>query len=586
MVLNQANEFTAQYNLQGYPVLRMNGGPMYGFLRASTLFLIFVILAVASAAWILWPRDASPMAVPLPVAADEQEIAWLYPATNTAAWERFVYAVKDLANDQGGKEDPLSFEIGDQAFPPQTAVTPELLLTSPDVPGKLAIRWYKLTGDQDTRYWTRLLLQRQPPPLAIIGGGTSSAGIELAQSLEEESSQRRLGQKAPLLLLTTATAEDLPASHPNGSPLASVYEDRTFRFCFTSGQMAHAVVDFLRQRADLWPDMDPVYMVHWRDDPYSRDLSGGFLEALRRPAAVGATGDWARAAAVAAGSGSPFDLAHWWRGPFRLDTPASWGLPHSIGTFDRPNRLEVAEASRLMRMKLEQFPRQLQPLLILPGASGPARRFLVALRRASPDEARRFVVATGDAIAFNTIFRDRNIAWPIQDLPFRLVLFCHRNPVDREAGFPLDSLSRLHDTSELKGKLAGTEDLLLFNDLVDALGFAWRRSLHAGDVNVHSLTAGVFAKAMRETRWRRSVDRVSDEQRRQPFFDEHGNRRSGTGEHVVFLRPVARGNAQLAEAILEVWAWQSSAADGRRHWLQRASLHVYYDGSLDQEPGF
>jgi hypothetical protein len=350
--------------------------------------------------------------------------------------------------------------------------------------------------------------------------------------------------------------------------------------------MAQAVIEFLRHRDGLWPDMDPVYMVHWRDDPYSGDLSRRFLEALRQPASVGAVGDWARAASIAAGSGPPFDLAHWSWGPFRLDTPASWGLPHSIGTFDRPNRMEVAEASRLMRRKLEYAPKQRQPLLILPGASGPARRFLVALRRASPDEARLFVVATGDAVAFNTIFRDRNIAWPIQDLPFRLVLFCHRNPVDPEAGFPLELLSTLHDSSELKGKLAGTEDLLLFNDLVDAVGFAWRRVLRQGDVNVRSLTANVFAKAMRQTRWRRSVDRVTDEQQRLPFFDEQGNRRSGTGEHVVFLRPVSRGNAQLAEAVVEVWAWQTRAVDGRRHWLQRTGLSVYYDGSLDQEPGF
>ncbi|HEV8059498.1 MAG TPA: hypothetical protein VGP68_06480, partial [Gemmataceae bacterium] len=559
---------------------------MHGFLRTSTLVLMFVFLAVALAGWNLWPREAGPMAVPLPVAANEQEIAWLYPATNTAAWERFVYAVKDLAQSKGDEEDALSFVIGDQAFPQQTAVTPQLDLSSPDLPGNLSIRWYKLTGDQDASYWTRLLLDRQPPPLAIVGGSTSSAGIELAQCLEEETGKRQLGERAPLLLLTTATADDLPASHPNDPALTSVYGGRTFRFCFTNGQMAHAVTDFLRNRADLWPDMDPVYMIHWRDDPYSRDLSRRFLESLRQPASIGATGDWARAAAIAAGSGPPFDMAHWLQGPFRLDTPASWGLPHSIGTFDRPNRLEVAEASRLMRMKLEHAPLQRQPLLILPGASGPARRFLVALRRASPDEARHFVVATGDAIAFNTIFRDRNIAWPIQDLPFRLVLFCHRNPVDREAGFPLDLLTRLKDSSELKGKLAGTEDLLLFNDLVDALGFAWRRTLRQPDTDVRSLTAGAFAQAMRETRWRRSVDRVSDEQRHQLFFDEHGNRRSGTGEHVVYLRPVSRGNAQLAEAILEVWAWQTSARDGRRSWLQRTILPVYYDGSLDQEPGF
>ena len=127
-------------------------------------------------------------------------------------------------------------------------------------------------------------------------------------------------------------------------------------------------------------------------------------------------------------------------------------------------------------------------------------------------------------------------------------------------------------------RLGGTEDLLLFNDLVDAVGFAWRRALRAGDADAHTMTAELFAKAMRETRWRRSVDRVADEQRPLSFFDESGNRSSGTGEHVVYLRPVSRGTAQLAEAILEVWAWQTSASDTRRRWLQRTSLHVYYDG--------
>ncbi|CAN5145183.1 hypothetical protein BH10PLA2_BH10PLA2_02740 [soil metagenome] len=559
---------------------------MHAFFRTSTFLLTLVFTALALAGWALWPRDVSPTAVPLPLGPDDQEIVWLYPATNTAAWERFVYAVKDLGNGKGEEAEALSFAIHDLAFPPQSAVTPEISLSIPGRAGRLCIRWYKLTGDQDTRYWVQQLLDRQPPPLAIIGGSTSSAAIELAQCLADETNIRQQSDRAPLLLLTTATADDLPDSQLTQIPLTSVYPNRTFRFCFTNGQMAQAVTEFLRQQPELWPDMDPVYMVHWRDDPYSRDLSRRFLEALRQPAAIGAAGDWMRAASVAAGSGPPLDLAHWARGSFRLDTPASWALPHSIGTFDRPNRLEVAEASRLMRMKLEQFPQQKQPLLIVPGASGPVRRFLVALRRASPEEARRFVVATGDAIAFNTIFRDRNIAWPIQDLPFRLVLFCHRNPVDPQAGFPLDFINKAPDSSELKGKLAGTEDLLLYDDLVDALGFAWRKILEPGQSPPAQPTASALDTAMRETRWRRSIDRVSSGDRRLPFFDSQGNRLSGTGEHVVYLRPVVRGNAQLAEAVVEVWAWQTSLTDGRRRWLMRASLPIHYDGSLDQEPGF
>ena len=240
--MHRANNLTALYNLQGNSVLLLNGGPMRRFLQSTTLVLLGLAGAVALAATALWPRHASPLATPLPVAGDEQEIVWLYPATNTAAWERFVYAVKDLGKSQDAEEDALSYVISDQAFPPQSAVTPELVLSSPDVRGKLVIRWYKLTGDQDTRYWTRLLLDRRPPLLAIIGGSTSSAGIELAQCLAEETSTRQLGERAPLLLLTTATPTIAPVASQRVSA-HPVYKGRTFRFVSPMAD-AHASLSF------------------------------------------------------------------------------------------------------------------------------------------------------------------------------------------------------------------------------------------------------------------------------------------------------------------------------------------------------
>lgn len=557
---------------------------MRGLLQTSTLVLATTLIAIATVAWLLWPADSRSRSVPARLEPGEQEIVWLYPATNTAAWERFISAVKrTAAASADSTEENSVYQIRDQAFPPNAAATPpELIFTVPGLPGKLAIRWYKLTSDQDTGYWVRTLLARQPPPLAIIGGNTSNAAIELAQSLEDESRQLGLGDQSPLLLLTTATADSLPGNSVADTPLAALYPGRTFRFCFTNRQMAHAVVEFLRQRPDLWPDADPVYLTNWRDDPYSRDLNQRFLEALRLPAAAASGNDWALAASLAAGLGPSWPLIA--MNSFRLDTPASWELPHSIGGFDHPNRLEVAEAARLMRAKLERFGPQRRPLLILPGAAVPSRRFLVALRRSAPDEARRFVVATGDAIPFNVIYRDRNIAWPIQDLPFHLVFFCHRNPVDADAGFPLDKLQKTRDSAQFKGQLAGTEDLLLMSDIAGAVLRAWRGTLSSRDPGRPGPVTAEFAHHLRETTWRPDLDRVAGALQRPRFFTEAGDRHSGSGEHVVYLRPVTRGSALLAEAQVEVWARQRATAGAG--WKLRAALPVYYEGYLEQEPGF
>src|SRR5947209_13961193 len=72
-------------------------------------------------------------------------------------------------------------------------------------------------------------------------------------------------------------------------------------------------------------------------------------------------------------------------------------------------------------------------------------------------QTRRFVAVSGDAIAFNIVYRDREVTWPIQDLPCSLIFFCHLNPVDPEYFRKKDS------------DLSGTEDLLLDRDIVAAL---------------------------------------------------------------------------------------------------------------------
>src|SRR5262249_8540893 len=140
----------------------------------------------------------------------------------------------------------------------------------------------------------------------------------------------------------------------------------------------------------------------------------------------------------------------------------------SVGTFDAANRFERMQVRDLLGELGIAQPRN-PVLLVLAGQTLPSRRFLHEVARTDPAMARRLVVASGDAIAFNTVYRDRVVTWPIQDLPYHLVFFCHANPTDVDAGFKpqeggLPGGRTLGDTSA-----TGTEDVLLYRDIVNAL---------------------------------------------------------------------------------------------------------------------
>src|SRR5207244_12041458 len=102
--------------------------------------------------------------------------------------------------------------------------------------------------------------------------------LELARTLQ--AARPGLGDAAPLLLITTATLDDVlqPDDPLGATSFTAVYDRRTFRFCFTNRQMAEGVSDFLWSQDDLRPDPDPMYVVAWQDDPYSVDLAGRFRE--------------------------------------------------------------------------------------------------------------------------------------------------------------------------------------------------------------------------------------------------------------------------------------------------------------------
>ena len=525
---------------------------MKRLLRPSNMMVLLAALVVVAVVWVFESTSMPARPVPLSVDDGDCEVAWLYSATGSVNWQRFVQAVEELTETRAGPE----------AFPRLTTAVPEVSVPLPGG-GRLRFRWYKVTNDWKTEYWLNALAGRRPPPLAVIGGNNTDAAAEQARQLRRAVVEAHLPERLwPLLLLTTATADKVQAEE-NGRatdpniPLVDLYRGRTFRFCFTNRQMGAAVTHFIWSRAELRPDAFPVYLAVWQDDAYSKDLVAGFVDALQpyhtRAAAAAAAGDWGVAAAVAGPGGFPLvGLATEAVRERQLAPPTF--IPWSVGAFDRPNHYE-AEAGREILDNLEKQ-RQQRPLLVLSGQAQPSRRLVRALARLEPRTVRRFVMATGDAIPFNTIYRDRNVTWPIQDLPCTLVFFCHCNPVADE-GLRTDNPSA-----------SGTEDLLLYGEIVQALRLANSAGGPCAD-----------ADALRDRlrHLRRAGRRLGPGADGNPLFDDSGNRRSGSGEHVVWLQPRFDGKRVLPEAVLRVYAWQP----GNVPWALRGKrLRVLYTGGM------
>jgi hypothetical protein len=504
--------------------------------RPSMLVLLSVVLAAGAAALVLWSPPQQIRAAPL--RDDESEVVWLYSATNESSWERFVTAVSRAAERLAAASPGLSVRIDDNTFPRHTTGHPELAVTVRDGSQRLVFRWYKLTSDQKTEQWVAALLDGpRRPPLAIIAGNSSDQAKEIALALKGEVARRGLGT-APLLLLTTATADRVSVGEMVDTvPLGSLHAGYTFRFCFTNQQMAEAVTRFVTARDELRPDPGPPYVAMWQDDAYSKDLTGRFCTVLQGPLT---------------GRAGPAPL------------PVSETIDYSVGGFDQPNRWEAPAVERLMRTKIEKFPGQQRPLLVLAAPSSqPARRVLRGLARTAPAEARHFVVLTGDALSFNTVYRDRDVLWPVQDLPFDLVFFCHRNPVDEAAGF-------LREDNQAPGTTApatGTEDLLLYMDIVEALVQA------VGQGDAMPADGDDLGARLRQARWRDG--RVAFGGEGPELFDADGNRRDGTGEHIVWLRPAVQGTRVLPQAAIEVYDRQGQDQGGPWHLVRR--LEVDYD---------
>jgi hypothetical protein len=548
------------------------------------LLALAVTLVIGVLLWLRGDGTLANQALPRPVPPGDQEIVWLYAATQAESWERFVAAIRQL--ERGHTDLELQVVEDANVFPTQTTAVPELAITLGKNKNRLWFRWYKLTNDMTTRDWVEALARRSPPPLAIIGGGSSDRAYDLATALNDI--RGRLAAP-PLLAITTATADQVEVETDEWEPitmgdqvyqvrkrqelhLMQLYPDRSFRFCFTNSQMARAVTDFIWSQPELRPDSETVFVPRWEDDPYSQDLADQYRDAFRRRVVKAGARAWAWQAGHAVLGNFPLDLRVVYRDEYPLITHyRHLNIAHSLGSFDRPNEWEAQAAAKVMDALAEQNPMPLRPLLPLPApAAQPARRFLRGLLRTAPTQADRFVVALGDSFDFNTVYRDRNQIWPIQDLPFTLVFFCHRNPVDPDAFAP-DQSATADAVPDPSGRTSsGTDILLLYRDVVEALAQA---AYHDGQLVAD---ADQLRANLRTACWRDG--RVHFDSEGKHLFDQEGNRFSHSGEHVVWLEPSRVGDHRVeARAFLRVY---TAILEGGQRW-QPVSIAGRYELEVD-----
>ena len=492
---------------------------------------VLLLAVVFSPSWLDSPRALSQ---PRPVPPGDQEIAWIHTTTHGVAWERFVTGLKRIEMLIPG----LHIDDAD-AFLDETTAVPEVVIRKDGHAGALRVRWYKITGEVTTAHWIRSLARRDPAPLGFIGGGSSDRAVELARALRRQESWH--GDR-PVLLLTTATADEVeddgedeprgPDTGPKQPPrLIHIYKDRSFRFCFTNHQMAEAVTDFvfadpsLRPGPIQWPGLrmvplgaagtwgaiggvpdfltepEPhIFTAAWQDDSYSIDLSWQFKSAIRKQFPT------------------LEDDVYAMKPQFHSES-----VPFSVGSLYVPNRYEAQSVDAFVN---QLPPHEERALVVLPTSPPSARRFLRTLCEAAPLAERRLVAVTGDSIGMNVIYRDGEFAWPVRAMPVPLVMFTHNSPFAwDEPGGPVPPPG-----AELRPPNS-TEDALHFAELgrhmIEAAFPPPAEQKPETTQSGLARRADVIASRLKG-RWPR-------------FFDENGDRISGTGEFIVVLRPTIAG---------------------------------------------
>jgi hypothetical protein len=536
--------------------------------RYALTAILFVILGVAIHQTMLWLGVWGNVDEPQVKALDggDQEIALIEPATSTDDWGRLVTAVQLLQIDWpkvNANLPALKVDL-ENAFPPLTAEVPEVTFSFGDSSqGTLRLRWYKISAENDATSWVRKLRARSRQPLAVLGGGTSDRAVKLAYTLRKTYGDNP-AQPSPVLLLTTATSEKTSS----GKSLIKVYGGRTFRFSFTNQKMVEALLTFVQHRQppakdpdwaqNLWVGKDdpstapvpgPMHAITWEDERYSQDMTDLFETEFK---------------------------ARLPKGEFIREGT----IPYSLGGFFHAAPQEQAMVGSFLARPTPVKPHS---LLLLPTQAVRMRGFLVNLRQRSPADARNLVVLNGDAISFNSVYRDREVVWNILDLPYSLVFFSHRNPIDHAAGFTWAKGNRAADTFPQQ-TTTGTQDVLLYRDIFEAILYA---AADKGSLLGDPLLA---RDRLKETCWHQPADeqakaRVGNRLVHQldgpPFFDADGNRQSHTGEHIVWVKP--NFTDDRVDLVSKVSVWDVRPDKNGGVWRIVESFDATYNQSRFEE---
>src|SRR4051794_1005335 len=115
--------------------------------RPVVLIAVSALLVAAAALIVFSPTSGTVKPQRLPLRGGDAEVAFIYPATNGAAWDRFVAAVRRTGERMQKSNPGVTVREYAPGAPGGTA-TAEVALQWPAPSGRrLVFRWYKLTSE-------------------------------------------------------------------------------------------------------------------------------------------------------------------------------------------------------------------------------------------------------------------------------------------------------------------------------------------------------------------------------------------------------------------------------------------------------